>query len=199
MQCKQPCYCWAHPAAVQGQSTCSPPYSNTLYSYSYGDKTSLHSNSWPLFGTGAHTAQNSPTTVNNLTFPLCTHPSTLNRKKCAVQVHLTEKGRVATFGQKKAPKCVAVRVLLKFENFKLLWNETPCVALISFKLSTFLTWYNCNQNVLKINALTTHVQKLCRVTWIRRFVRKTRSGAAKLKRWASCSAVQVLEHSTFWF
>ena len=57
-----------------------------------GDFPTLHSNPRPLFGTGAYTAQSSPTTVNNLAFPLCTHPSTLNRKKCAVQVHLTKKG-----------------------------------------------------------------------------------------------------------
>ena len=58
----------------------------------YVQQTTLHSNREPVFGKGAYTVQNSPTTVNNLTIPLCTHPSTLNRKKCAVQVHLTEKG-----------------------------------------------------------------------------------------------------------
>ena len=66
-----------------------------------GDMTTLHSNREPLFGKGAYTAQSSPTTSDNLTFPSCTHPSTLNPKKCTVQVHLTEKGGVATFGQKE--------------------------------------------------------------------------------------------------
>ena len=61
----------------------------------------LHSNREPLFGKGAYTVQSSPTTMGDIAFPLCTHPSTLNRKKCAVQVHLTEQGGVATFGQKE--------------------------------------------------------------------------------------------------
>ena len=104
-----------------------------------------------------------------------------------------------TFRSKIVLKCVAVRVLPKFENFRLSHIKPLCVALISFKFSTFLTWYDCKQNVRKINALTTYAQKLCRVTWIRPICRFERSVVAKLKRWASCSAVQVLEHSTFWF
>ena len=104
-----------------------------------------------------------------------------------------------TFRSKIVLKCVAVRVLPKFENFRLSHIKPLCVALTSFKLSTFLTWYDCKQNVLKINTLSAYTQKLCRVTIIRPICRFERSGVAKLKRWTSCSAVQVVKHSTFWF
>ena len=76
-----------------------------------------------------------------------------------------------TFRSKIVLKCVAVRVLPKFENFRLSHIKPLCVALISFKFSTFLTWYDCKQNVLKINTLTTHAQKLCRVTKIWRLTK----------------------------
>ena len=163
-----------------------------------GDLTTLHSNPRPLFGKDDYTVQNSPTTVSNLAFPFCTHPSTFNRKKCAVQVHLTEKGG-CNFRPKRAPKCVAVRVLQKscISNFLQNWSIT--FALIRFKRSTFLSWHNSKQNVLKITTLTIHIKKLCRVTRIRRFAKTRRSGVAKLKRWTPCTHTINLSHRTFWF
>ena len=61
----------------------------------------LHSNREPLFGKGAYTAQSSPTTLNNIAFHLCTHPSTLNRKKMRRASPFDGVGSVATFGQKE--------------------------------------------------------------------------------------------------
>ena len=80
----------------------------------------LDSNREPLFGKGDYAVQNSPVTEKDTAFPFSTDPSTLNPQKIPRTSPSTKKGGVSNFRSKRAPKCVAVRVLQKVVHFTLL-------------------------------------------------------------------------------